>query len=60
MKKCTQCKVVGKQIKSGWIFNSYFIKLHDLENDLIVTREVPFEQYVDLDLDEVIVVKRFW
>ena len=52
--------MVGKQIKSGWIFNSYFIKLHDLENDLIVTREVPFEQYVDLDLDEVIVVKRFW
>ena len=58
--KFTQCKVVGKKIKSGWLWNSYFIKIHDLENDVFITRQVPLEQYVDLQIDEVIRVKRFW
>ena len=55
-----QCEVYGKAIKRGWFFNSYFVTLHDLENDLMIKREVPFDQYLDLQVGDLLMVKRFW
>lgn len=55
-----QCEVHGKSVKIGWFFKSYFVTIHDLENDLMIKRQVPVEQYMDLQVGERILVKRFW
>jgi len=55
-----KCRVVGKSIHRGFIYNDYFIELHDLENNVFVKRQVPFGHYIDLDIGETILVKRFW
>lgn len=55
-----QCDVHGKSLKRGWFFDKYFVTIRDIKNNLLIKRQVPREQYMDLQIGELLMVERFW
>jgi len=48
-------KVIGKETKSGWIWGkSYYVALEQPDTGKTTTREVPWEQYCQVNVGEVL------
>ncbi len=48
MKRQFKCRVVDKEKKNGWLWDSYNITLRLLETGTVISQNVPAEQYYDV------------